>query len=77
MAHEGGENIDVDTFFIEGQQLMEQERQEREEWAWLQEQCLNDDKVQYNEDEQVELLEGKLKREELKKALFEYLHTTQ
>jgi len=33
MAHEGGENIDVDTFFIEGQQLMEQERQEREEWA--------------------------------------------
>jgi len=33
--------------------------------------------VEYNKDEQVELLEGKLKQEELKKALFEYLCTTQ
>ncbi len=77
MAHEGGENIDANTFFIEGQRLMEQERQEQEDWGRLQEQCLNNNEVEYNKDEQVELLEGKLKQEELKKALFEYLCTTQ
>ena len=75
--NEGGENIDANTFFIEGQQLMEQERQEQEDWGRLQEQCLNNNEVEYNKDEQVELLEGKLKQEELKKALFEYLCTTQ
>lgn len=73
MNHEAGQDIQSDQFFIEGMQLMQEEarkraqRKEREEEHAAQAERLRE------ESREIELLEGKLKREELKKDLFAYL----
>lgn len=74
ISHERHENIQTDIFFMEGQRLMNKERQEREEWQRQRMEQIEAEEEDYDDDERINLLEGKLKREELKEALFEYLN---
>lgn len=69
---EGGVNMERDTFFREGREYMEELRTFEEEWR---EECRilrAVEEATANED--ARLLAGKMKREELKRHLFEYLH---
>jgi hypothetical protein len=71
MEHEVGIDLSKDQFYQKGQELMRRERAER-----LDE---GERHAAANEDEQeaasdIELIEGKLKREELKKVLFSHLY---
>ena len=70
MDHEANGMVSKDAFFREGCNIMENERREHD--AWLterEEQAAREDKDR-EEGREIELLEGKLKREELKKDLF-------
>ena len=73
IGQERKENPEVDLFYIEGQWYMDIERQQGDLWreerrAWLQA-----DEANYQPAENIELLEGKIRQEELKRALFDYL----
>jgi hypothetical protein len=61
-------------FFIEGQQIIEEERQVRETWTSLQREQLGEDEMEYDDEENIQLLEGKIKQERLKKAIMAYLY---
>ncbi|RXW15588.1 hypothetical protein EST38_g10265 [Candolleomyces aberdarensis] len=71
LHHSNNTNPETDQFFIEGQQLMLQECREQAEWAQTQMDIGEDDTLDI--EERVELIEGRLKREELKERLLEYL----
>jgi len=75
MAHERGSNVEADDFFVEGQQLMQKEREERLAWELRHAEALVVEEVGYGDgsDEAINLLEGRIKREQLKQSLFEYL----
>jgi hypothetical protein len=71
MEHEGGIDMTRDKFFKKGIKIMQKEketkeREEREEAEDRAEEMATDD-------ETIDLLHGKIKREELKKVLFMYL----
>ena len=73
MMHEHQENIEADIFFAEGQRLLEKEQQEQGEWEQQRNEALVEEEASYDNDETIGLLEGKIKREQLKEVLFEYL----
>lgn len=73
IGHEGKENPEADTFYIEGCRYLEKERREVNRWLEERRVQLQEEEAEYDVVESVELLEGKIKREELKKALFNYL----
>lgn len=73
VAHENKENPEADQFYIEGQRYMEEDRARCNEWMAAARERLGGEEEQYGDEEGIELLEGKIKREELKKALFEHL----
>ncbi|KAF5378451.1 hypothetical protein D9615_007041 [Tricholomella constricta] len=77
IAHEAQENLETDQFFIEGQNIMEEDRRKHEEWAAKRQERLVEEERNYDVEERVELIEGKIKREELKKELLEYLSLAQ
>lgn len=71
--HEQGMDMEADQFYIRGVQLMEEERVAVENWQnMLAEQLFTVE----DDDEVVSLLEGRLKREMLKEALFSHLEAT-
>ena len=73
IGHERKDNPEADSFYIEGQRYLEKERQQESLWREKQRARLHEEEAHYEPAENVELLEGKIRREELKKALFEYL----
>ena len=79
MAHERGSNVEADDFFVEGQRLMQKEKEERQAWELQCARALAVQEAGYgdgsNEAEAVNLLEGWIKCEELKEALFGYLRS--
>lgn len=77
MAHEHGSNVEADDFFVEGQRLMQKEREERLAWELQRADALAAQEAGYGDgsNEAVNLLEGQIKREELKEALFGYLRS--
>ena len=76
MDHEQGINMERNSFYR--QEVMYVEGWRRKEWWWRQlwRQWNQDrgDEARGNKDEDIELLEGKLKREKLKEALLNYIH---
>lgn len=73
LMHEQGMDMEADQFYITGVQLMEEERVAVENWQnMLAEQLFTVE----DDDEVVSLLEGRLKREMLKEALFSHLDAT-
>lgn len=73
IGHEKHINPEADSFFIEGQRLLNQDRREEAEWREEQRLRLENDEVNYEGTEAIELLEGKIRREEMKRELFTYL----
>ena len=73
IGHEKKENPEADSFYIKGQQYIQKEQLEQNLWREEQREQLREDEANYDPGENIELLEGKIKREELKRKLFQYL----
>ncbi len=75
IAHEQGLNHEADDFFVEGQRLIRKEREEKAAWELSQAQALGAEEMGYSDgsNETIGLLEGRIKREKLKQALFGYI----
>ena len=75
MDHKDGTFISRDRFLKQGLKIMRQEKAMREEWET--EQAANADilEIEREVSQDIGLLEGKLKREELKEELFTYLNS--
>ena len=71
MRYEEGEDVSQNTFYKDG--IAYQKKQRRRERAWRREQQERAAELEAEEEEEIELHEGRMKREELKEALFEYL----
>jgi hypothetical protein len=74
IMHEQSGDVQADTFFIKGQRIIEQERQLWETWGGLRRQQLAEEELEYDDEENIQLLEGKLKWEKLKQAMREYFY---
>lgn len=72
MKHEEGQDMRRDTFYREGHKYQKKQRKAEEKWRRRQRrrQAENEEELDRNDD--IELLEGKLKREELKDAIIAY-----
>lgn len=75
MGHEQNEHPENDQFFIQGQQYMHEDRGRYNMWREVESRELTIEEGNYNDNEDIELLEGKIKREKMKKELFQYLDT--
>lgn len=73
MDHEDAHFITKDKFFKLGQRIMRQERRELREWNEAREREAAQLEEDMDEQGEIELLEGRLKRERLKEALFTHL----
>ena len=71
--HEGAQFVTKDKFYKLGRKIMRRERREQREWNEVREREAAEIEANMEERGEIELLEGKFKREQLKKALFEYL----
>ena len=73
IGHERWSNVEADYFFVEGERLMLKERQERLEWEERRARALAAQEAAYQDgsDEAMDLLAGRIKREQLKHRLFE------
>ena len=73
IAYECGLNVQADEFFVEGERLMQKEKAERVAWEEARAQRLAEVEATYEDgsDEAIHLLEGRIKREQLKRSLFE------
>lgn len=73
MRHKAGLNIMKDEFFIKGKEIMAEEKRAAAAWRAASELQATQDEAQREATRDVELLEGRLKQEKLKKDLFVYL----
>jgi hypothetical protein len=74
MEHEEGIDMARDKFFRKGLRIMEREKyNEQEEMERQNEGMVDMEGNGVSEDEEIELLKGRIKREELKRALWEYM----
>lgn len=74
-GHETGINTSTDTFYQNGIKIMEKEAQRYADWYAEREANAGQIEAEREESRDIELLEGKIKREELKKSLFEFLYS--
>lgn len=73
MDHEDAQFITRDKFYKLGKKIMRREQRELREWHEVRERDAVQEEQDMEEQGEIELLEGKLKREGLKKGLFAYL----
>ena len=71
--HKDMQFVNRDLFYRRGQKIARKERREYAEWRAEQELAALEDEMNAEERGEIELLEGKIKREELKKELLAYL----
>jgi len=74
MDHKDAQFVTRDRFYKLGRKIMKREKRELREWNEAREDKALQSEWEREEQGEIELLEGKLKREELKKALFTYLN---
>lgn len=74
IGHEQGINTSNDGFFRKGKLIIRKEAQRKEAWLEEQERQAQEDEEERENFRDIELLEGRIKREELKLNLFEYLY---
>ena len=73
LDHEDMQFVNRDTFYKKGRKIAKKERREYTEWRAEQELAALEGEINAGGRGEIELLEGKLKREELKKELLAYL----
>lgn len=71
--HEDAQFIMRDRFYKAGQKIMKKEKWELREWNATREEEVMQSEREREEQEEIKLLQGKLKREQLKQALFTHL----
>jgi DDE superfamily endonuclease len=74
MDHEDGKLISTDAFFLEGQRIIAKDRADNRNILAAREEAAAQEEEELDDENDIELLEGKLKREMLKKELFLYLN---
>jgi hypothetical protein len=73
MKHEDGNFISRDRFFKAGRAYRKKQRQLEKEWREERQRVADEVEAARSERDEVELVEGKLKREELREELFKYI----
>ncbi|VDB88565.1 unnamed protein product [Peniophora sp. CBMAI 1063] len=73
MKHESGENMEQDVFYRSGVRYQKKQREFEEEWRTYWEAVEEERALSVEDEEELELLEGKFKREQLKTELFDWL----
>jgi hypothetical protein len=74
LGHQQGINISMDSFFHKGQQIINDERARDARLLEIREQLTMDEENSWQQGRDVELMKGKIKREELKLDLFRHLY---
>ena len=74
IGHEQGSNISKDGFYQKGELIMRKEAERKRAWLEEQENHAMEEEEERENRRDMELLEGRIKREELKKSLFEVLY---
>lgn len=74
MQYERGEDIQSDQFYLDGIRIMQEEATKRAARKAAEEEHAADMERVREADRDIELLEGRIKREDLKKELFAYLN---
>ena len=74
VRHEMGLNLSSDDFYQNGIQIMTEEGQMFADWNHEREAATGRQEDEREEDRDIELLEARLKREELKRSLFLFLY---
>lgn len=77
MDHEHDIPLSTNNFYKQGRKLMRDERRERESWQTEREELLAREEADGDDGRDIELLEGRLKRENLKKELFSYMESNE
>ncbi len=75
MDHEDGTFVSRDRFLKQGLKIIRQEKAMQEEWEAEWAAHVEVLEIEREESHDISLLEGKLKREELKNELFTYLNS--
>jgi RecJ-like exonuclease len=73
MKHEDGNFISADTFITDGRSYRKRLGRIEREWRKRQEEVAEELEARRNHEDEIGLLEGKLKREKLREELFSYL----
>jgi hypothetical protein len=73
MKHEDGNFISRDHFYKKGRKYRKKQRKLEKEWRAERQRVANEEEEELDADDDTGLLEGKIKREELKEKLFEYI----
>lgn len=73
MDHEKDTPLSNNDFYKAGRKLMRDERRERESWQIEREEQLARAEADGEDGHDIELLEGRVKRENLKRELFKYM----
>ena len=77
MNHEDGRFYSQDQFYKDGQAYMKEQRIQERRWRRHERQHNTNEENRREEARDLELLEGKIKREELKEQLFRYIDHTE
>lgn len=77
MDHEEDTPLSNNQFFKQGRKIMRGERREWEAWQIEREEQLAREEADGEDGHDIELLEGRVKRENLKKELFEYMQESE
>lgn len=73
MKHEEGQDMRRDKFYQNGQKYQKKQQKLERKWRRQQRRQQAENEEELDKSDDVELLEGKLKREELKDAIIAYL----
>jgi hypothetical protein len=73
MRHEDGNFFSKDQFFKDGQSYHKEQKKIEDEWRVEWQRVADEIETVRDEDDEVGLLEGRIKREELREELFNYL----
>lgn len=73
MQHERGDGLTADKFYKRGRRYQKQQQSLERRWRRARRRNASGIEEALDEDDDVGLLRGKIKREELKEVLFEYM----
>lgn len=74
MRHERGEDMSKDKFYQRGRKYQKKQRRLERRWRRNRHENMANIEGALDDDDDVELLQGKIKRETLKERLFEYMN---
>ena len=77
MNHKDGTFVSGNAFLTQGLRIMRKEREMQREWDAERDEQAATMEAECEESHDISLLEGKLKREELKNELFTYLNNVE